>query len=408
MDKFPVRNYAGIALLNLAIVALYGVIMRYKIGFEFPWLDQKNLQHAHSHFAFAGWITHTLFFLIVRFGIPKAGINIVKKFKLLIDTNLICSYGMMISFSIQGYGLVSIVFSTLSMVTGWLFAFLFYRQPSSLPGNNWIKAGLFFNFLSSCGTLLLAIMMATKNYHEQWYLGSVYFYLHFQYNGWFFLACVGIFLNFHNEKTKINAPKGTLRLFVLSCIPAFLLSVLWLKLPLWLLIICALAAIMQLVAWIRLILLFRKIIVPVNLLFRILLILVAIAGTIKFVLQAGSTIPEISHLAFGFRTIVIAYLHLVLLAFISLFLITFLGINQFVMVKERGLSGLKLFTFGIAFNELILLIQGIASFSYIPVKAAPLLLLLAALIMFSGVCMMVIEHRKLSGKAEKANDMQHI
>lgn len=400
MEDFPIRKYAGLALLNLAIVALFGVVMRYKIGFEFPWFDQKNLQHAHSHFAFTGWITHTLFFLIVRFGIPEAGKATISKFKLLIVANLICAYGMLASFSYQGYGAISIFFSTLSMVTSWLFAFLFFRHNQSLPGNKWIKAGLMFNILSSCGTAVLAVMMASKNYHEQLYLGSVYFYLHFQYNGWFFFACVGVLLNYLNKKAVIAPHKGIFTLSLLSCFPAFLLSVLWLHLPLWLLLICALAAIVQLVAWIKLLMTFRQPALATTKIFRTLLVLVAIAGSIKFVLQAGSTIPEVSHLAFGFRTIVIAYLHLVLLAFISLFMITFLGINQFISLQKKGLTGLMLFTFGIAFNELVLLTQGIASFSYMPVKPAPMLLLVAALMMFVGVILMVSDHLRYSNERQ--------
>jgi hypothetical protein len=396
MESFPIRKYAGLALLNLGIVAFYGMLMRYKIGFEFPWFDQKNLQHAHSHFAFTGWITHTLFFLIVRFGIPEAGKAIIRKFNWLIMVNLICAYGMLVSFSYQGYGAISIFFSTLSMLTSWLFAFLFFRQSQSLPGNKWIKAGLLFNLLSSCGTAVLASMMASKNYHEQLYLGSVYFYLHFQYNGWFFFACVGILLNFLNEKSAISPQTETFRLFFLSCAPAFLLSVLWLHLPLWLLLICALAAIVQLVAWIKLLIAFHKLHFPATKIFRTFLLLVAIAGSIKFVLQAGSTIPEVSRLAFGFRTIVIAYLHLVLLAFISLFMITFLGINQFISMRKKGLTGLILLTIGIAFNELVLLIQGIASFSYVPVKSAPMLLFVAAIMMFTGIMIMVSDHWQLS------------
>jgi hypothetical protein len=34
------------SLINLLIVALIGLLMRYKIGFEFPFLDQKHLQHS--------------------------------------------------------------------------------------------------------------------------------------------------------------------------------------------------------------------------------------------------------------------------------------------------------------------------------------------------------------------------
>ena len=45
------------SVFNFCIVALIGVLMRYKIAYSLPFLDQKFLQHGHSHFAFYGWIT---------------------------------------------------------------------------------------------------------------------------------------------------------------------------------------------------------------------------------------------------------------------------------------------------------------------------------------------------------------
>ncbi len=55
------------SVFNFFLVALLGVIMRYKIQFSFPYLDQKHLQEAHSHFAFYGWITNVLYVLIVHY-----------------------------------------------------------------------------------------------------------------------------------------------------------------------------------------------------------------------------------------------------------------------------------------------------------------------------------------------------
>src|SRR5690606_8053488 len=52
-----------------------------------------------------------------------------------------------------------------------------------------------------------------------------------------------------------------------------------------------------------------------------LLIGVAVAATIKFTLQGLSVIPALSTLSYSFRPIVIGYLHLVLLAVISLFIV---------------------------------------------------------------------------------------
>ena len=56
-----------ISLFNLLLVALLGLLLRYKMGFDFAYFDHKFLLHSHSHFAFSGWITHTLMVLMLVF-----------------------------------------------------------------------------------------------------------------------------------------------------------------------------------------------------------------------------------------------------------------------------------------------------------------------------------------------------
>ena len=90
-----------------------------------------------------------------------------------------------------------------------------------------------------------------------------------------------------------------------------------------------------------------------------------LALIIKLCLQGGSTIPEISRLAFGFRSIVIAYLHLVLLAFTSLFLIGFLFLQKLIPDTALAKTAMLLLAVGVFLNEFVLMMQGIVSFSYI-------------------------------------------
>lgn len=63
--NFNFKFWIRLTLINLLIVAFFGVVMRYKIGFAFPYLNQKNLQHAHSHFAFGGWISMMIMVLML-------------------------------------------------------------------------------------------------------------------------------------------------------------------------------------------------------------------------------------------------------------------------------------------------------------------------------------------------------
>ncbi|ESU29222.1 hypothetical protein FLJC2902T_06160 [Flavobacterium limnosediminis JC2902] len=354
-------------------MALLGLLMRYKIGFEFPYFDQKNLQLSHSNFAFTGWISHTLLVLMVyTLQNRLEGFN-ASGYKKAIILNLICSYGMLVFFIVQGYGLISTVFSLLSIVTSYYFAVLFFRDLKKVDDTwlfkNWFKAALFFNVISSLGSFALAYMMATKNIHQKEYLVSIYYFLHFQYNGWFFFACMGLFFDFFELKKSEDVFFSTsFRLFFISCIPAYFLSVLWLEIPDWLYLMTVAAAIIQVYAWFRFLygLLKKKSdeIMKLSPSLRYVLLFVGFALSVKLLLQLGSTVPFVSKLAFGFRPVVIAYLHLVLLAVISLFLLFRIHVFSFFSRFGKATFGLLLFSVGVLLNEIILAVQGIASFSY--------------------------------------------
>jgi hypothetical protein len=62
--NIKVYQLLKITVFNLLIVSFLGVIMRYKIAFYFPFLEQKHLQEAHSHFAFYGWISSAIYLFI--------------------------------------------------------------------------------------------------------------------------------------------------------------------------------------------------------------------------------------------------------------------------------------------------------------------------------------------------------
>ncbi|CAM3644624.1 hypothetical protein [Flavobacterium saliperosum] len=381
------------SLVNLFIVALLGLLMRYKIGFEFPYFNQKNLQLSHSNFAFTGWISHTLMVLMIHTLQNKIIDFKFEKYKKTIIFNLICSYGMLVFFILQGYGMICTIFSVLSILVSFYFAFTFYRDlnrvDNTLLFKNWFKGALFFNVISSLGSFALAYMMMTKNIHQNEYLASIYYFLHFQYNGWFFFACMGLFFDFFRLNNTEDAFFGTsFKLFFASCIPAYFLSVLWLELPRWLYVIVVIAAVIQGYAWFRLLygILKQKseAIWKLGFSLRYVLLFVGFAVSIKLLLQLGSTVPFVSKLAFGFRPIVIAYLHLVLLAVITLFLLFYIHAASFFARFEKTFFGLILFSVGVLLNEIILAVQGIASFSYTMIPYVNVLLFGAAIVLVAG------------------------
>jgi hypothetical protein len=394
---FSAKNWFKFSIVNLMIVALLGVIMRYKIIFSFPYLDQKHLLHAHSHFAFDGWTTQTLFVFMIAFLAKFIPPKTIKKYRIILIANLICAYGMVLYFSWQGYGAVSIFFATASVFTGYLFSYWYFvdlRMVPASPSKPWFNAALLFNVVSSLGTFYLAYMMATRSVNQNHYLGSLYFYLHFQYNGWFLFAAMGLLLAWLREKyPTIRIRPVVFYLFFVACIPAYFLSTLWANVPVWLYTLVVLAAIAQVVAWIIFLRPFRDhwndirpakwTVVP------ILFLLVAFAFSIKLLLQLGSTIPSVSKLAFGFRPIVIAYLHLILLAVFSLFLLAYTYAHQYLHHNRGSVAALYVIAAGIFLNEFILLIQGVTGFIYVPVPYVNHALLFAAFTIFSGIVYLI-------------------
>ena len=391
--KLNLKFWLQFSLINLFIVALLGVTMRYKLGFEFPYFDQSFLIHSHSHFAFAGWLTHTLMVLMIYFLQEKIPDFQSNKYKKIIIANLICAYGMLFFFIIQGYAMVSIFFSTSSIFVSYVFGYLYWKDLKKLDQDlaaiNWFRAAVIFNIISSLGTFYLAYMMATKTAVENLKLSSIYYYLHFQYNGWFFFACIGLLFSFLKLK-KSDHPfyEQAFRLFAVACVPAYFLSLLWLKVPNWVYILGVIAALIQVYAWFKLLLIliqtqkeFLKNFAP---LLRGILAFSYIALSLKFILQLSSTIPALGEIVFIYRPIVIAYLHLVLLAVNSMFLLFYIYANHFISINKKIKIGLIIFVIGIFLNEVVLGLQGVIPFGFPTVPYTNQVLFAVALILLLG------------------------
>jgi len=404
-NQDTVYTWFRLGLLSLIIVALYGTLMRYKIAFNFPFLEQKNLLHAHSHFAFCGWITQLLYSGLLLLLSPYLTDLQRRKYHLLLGCNLFVAFGMLVSFTFQGYKALSISFSTLSIVIALVFAIVYFKDSRHLPQGHrsapWAKAGLLFNILSAAGPLSLAYMMAMKSFDPNFYLGSVYYYLHFQYSGWFFFGCIAMITAFLPQDAP--ALKKYFWLFSLTAIPTFFLSILWAKLPAWIYLLTVVATMVQLVAWVMLLIRMWKYFNERKadffpLWIRWFFYASALALTMKFILQAISVIPSLSQLVFGIRPIVIAYLHLVLLGVYSLFLIGYLFAQKILTPTKIAICAAFGFFIGVVLNELFLGIQGVAAFAYIPIPFINELLFGAAVVLLSSAALLALSQVGLRKK----------
>lgn len=388
-----------LSVFNFFLVALLGVIMRYKILYSLPFLDQKHLQEAHSHFAFYGWITNVLYVLIMHYISKVNPLVKLRKYEYLIVINLAASFAMLGTFIYGGYFWASIAASTAALLTSFVFCYFFIRDSMKIQDASkiWFLAGLFFAVISSAGVFNLAYMMSSKNINQDLYLASEYYFLHFQYNGFFIFSCIGLLLYSMKEAGSPISEKKNKLLFWLMFLGCFIgvgLSVLWMKLPAALFILIVIATLGQTAGAVMIYDFVKKswtnLVVKWSPMHRFVLLFVGFAFAVKIALQLGSNIPAVNQFAFGFRNVVIAYLHLVLLMCIATFLVNEILATNFFTISKPLLLGLKLFLLGIFLNEFLLGLMGIFSIKYISIPYANHFLLYISLLIFIALLLIFV------------------
>ena len=309
-------------LLFLLIGSLAGLILRFSFLQPLPNFTYSNFLHTHSHLMFLGWIFNALYLFMLFHYIQDHKKQKFNKLFVILQFSLI---GMLFSFPAQGYGLFSIIFSTLHTIGVTLFIFWFFNSVKKTPSLpiTYFKTALIFFLLSAAGPLVLGPLSAMGLSHSKGYFLALYYYLHFQYNGVFFFGIMGILLQLLQEK-NIPLNQNTFRtahpIFVIICILTYSLSTLWAEPGGPFILLGFLSGSLQLVLGFIVVTQLVKLksqwkkFKPVS---RVLLITTALSFLAKIILQALSAIPSISLLAYEVRPYIIAYLHLVLLGVIS-------------------------------------------------------------------------------------------
>lgn len=399
------NKWIRISFLNFFIVSVAGVILRYKIIFPLPVVNQKYLLNGHSHFAFAGWVSQILMVLIIQYMYEeKQAIN-TRRYNAILWLNFITAYGMLLSFPFMGYAAVSIVFSTLSIFVSYAFIFFAWKDLKTICSKSfaqtWFKASLFLFGVSSLGAFSLAGLMASHAPNQSLYFASLYFFLHFQYNGWFLFACFGLFFHYAWKQHFAEAgyySKIIFRILFITCFPACILSMLWMELPLWLRLFADAGGIVQAVVLFFIIKMFiqsKTYFKTITNSTRFLWMLALMAFCIKIILQALSIIPSLSPFAFGFRPVVIGYLHLSFLGIISFFILGYCNEQLHKYGLSINGSGVLLLITGVLVTEITLMSQGLEAIEFEALPYADYILFIAALMMMTGLGMIAFKPRKL-------------
>lgn len=357
----------------LVLVALMGVFLRFYFLHPISPIPFDYLLHAHSHLGMLGWVYSALFTGLLLAFHPQ-GIK-QKRYKILFWFVQIANTGMLVTFLMQGYGAFSIAFSTLHILLSYGFIAAFVRDTHPLLKHfpeakayalKFTYAGLFFLFLSSFGPWGLAIISANGLQNTNLYDQAIYFYLHFQYNGWFLLSVIGLWMALFADKQDWLQPKPLASAFHLlswTMIPGYALSLLGFEVPPLILWIALITALLQLAGSFRLYAGFRF--VPFfggsnfPAVVKSLTSIVIGSFFLKWVFQLVGALPVSHELSYQTREVVIGYLHLNMLGIATCGLFYWFYKHQLLRLDNMtGQIGLWAFLFGFILSEGLLLGQG--------------------------------------------------
>jgi len=381
-----------LALVNLCVVAFLGFTLRSKILFPLHFLDYSGLLSAHSHFAFAGWAGLSFVTLFIYDLLPK-DLNERKIYQWILIAIEISAIGMAFLFPFFGYNFVTITFSTLYVIAISLFVPIFIKDILRARLNKIIQllsiSALISLMLSFLGTLGLMYIIASKSGGSLLYRDSIYTFLHFQYNGFFTLSVFALFMNSLLKKGfKLNKAANLLSVTLcLSIIPALFLSLLWHSKSLFYLL-ATIGCFLILIALYYFFLFLKSI--PASQIFsssvaKTFLSFSVVSFVLKMILQVGTIFPQLGNAVYGDRPVIIGFLHLVFLGFITFFILAILiESGYFTKNKKIMTFPFVVFSTGIIANEFVLMAQGLGILFKTNNDMYKWLLWLTAIILFSG------------------------
>jgi hypothetical protein len=308
-----------VSIINFIILSILGVLLRFIVIYPISFITYKNLLHAHSHFAFSAVIT--LFGTILL--IKKFEIEYLyqTKFKYSIVVLIFTAYGMLFAFSYQGYKLVSIIFSTISLLCTIYIYIIIWKNIRHKQHTIILlayKLLLFFLVVSSIAPFCLGYLMKSNLAYSPIYYNTVYFYLHFQYNGFFiFIIILLVLLDLKKEKDT-NKIMLFLYTYASSVILTYTISLLWHNANPIKYTISFIGSALQCISIYFLFQTSKFSFANTYKNKNYLLLFITLCYIAKLVMQLIISIPLFSHSFITNRNIIIAFLHLTLIGVVWL------------------------------------------------------------------------------------------
>ncbi len=347
---------------------IIGLLLRFEGAFNLLGINFKHFLHGHSHVALLGWGFNAIF-LGVCHSLNTLSNRQKRTLNIIFWLAQVTIIGMMFSFPIQGYKLISITFSTLFLFVSYWFGVFYWRTSTrdTSFGAKFLKWAMLYLIISSIGPWSLGIINATGLRDTIWFNLSIYFYLHYLYNGFILFAIFGLVFKYLDTNLSRYNVASAKKFFLLQNISIHLtlaLSALWVDGGTWINLIGLLGAIIQLASLYYLIFTIKSLSTctkpKIEKSTQLLLLIAIVTLSIKFFMQLLSGYPLVADWLISTKPfIVIAYIHLVMLGILTVF---FLG--YFIQIKWLHLEttvskiGIGLFLGGFLASETLLFGQG--------------------------------------------------
>jgi hypothetical protein len=367
-------KWSKISLIFFLLVAIIGTLLRSVAYIPIP-LKYLNLVHAHSHTAFQGWVYLIMMLLLTKTFLTDHQVE-KGRYALQFKLTVFIVVGVLISFSLQGYGLYSIIFSTLFQLLNYWFVFRFLKDVKKGDFSEkyqfslkFVKTGLWYGLLSTLLPYAIGISSAKGLNGTDTYNALVYSFLHLQYNGWFLFVVLGLFFYYMNKK-NIPYNKGFANrfywLFTIGVIPAVSLSFLGMDFSESINLIAYFSVLVLVLALVYFILMLPKhlasLIKESSVWFRLYFLGFLISFVVKTVLQCFSVFPFLKDYAFFNKPIIIAYLHLSLIGSISFLFLALLIEKKYLPLNVLVKTGSALLLIGFVITETVLVLMGFSLF----------------------------------------------
>lgn len=223
--KLNIRTDVRWAFAYFAIVVCLGIFMRSVQVTDYPFeFNYRNILHTHSHLALLGFVYVLLSAILVRTFIPF-NTQLHKHYRWLFYVTQFSVLGMLCSFPFQGYGAISISFSSVFVICTYFFARFFLshctskgenssiEKPVGYNGLSFAKMGVFYLILSSLGIWFMPVTIVKFGKFSEMYMCSIALFLHFQYNGFMLSSLMGLFIKKYGW--DIQYPLLIKRVFIL-------------------------------------------------------------------------------------------------------------------------------------------------------------------------------------------------